>query len=70
MINLKHFIRILCKDAGLSTRKMSAKIGLNQQSLYRKQVTENLTIKELKKCLACNGAELVIVYKGENYVII
>jgi hypothetical protein len=49
---------------------MSAKIGLNQQSLYRKQVTENLTIKELKKCLACNDARLLIVYKGENYVII
>jgi hypothetical protein len=70
MINLKHFIRILSKDAGLSTRKMSAKIGLNEQSLYRKQVTENLTIKELKKCLACNGAELVIVYKDEQYKII
>jgi hypothetical protein len=69
-MNLKHFIRILCKDANLSTRKMSAKIGLNQQSLYRKQVTENLTVKELKRCLECNGVELVIVYKGENYVII
>jgi hypothetical protein len=69
-MNLKHFIRILSKDANLSTRKMSAKIGLNEQSLYRKQVTENLTIKELKKCLDCNAAELVIVYKGENYVIV
>jgi len=70
MINLKHFIRILSHDAGLSTRKMSAKIGIHEQSLYRKQVTENLTIKELKKCLACNGTELVIVYKGENYKIV
>jgi hypothetical protein len=69
MINLKNFLRILSKDAGLSTRKMSKKIGLCDQALYRKQVSGNLTVKELQKCLNCNWADLVIVYKGDKYNI-
>jgi len=68
-ISLKDFLRILKIDAGTSTRKMSEKIGLNNQTLYRKQTTGTLTVKELQRCLECNGSELIVVYKEVNYEI-
>lgn len=68
-ISLKDFLRILKIDAGTSTRKMSEAIGLNNQTLYRKQTTGTLTVKELQRCLECNSAELIVVYKEVNYEI-
>ena len=49
--------------------QLSKSIGMGSNSLARSIRNDTLKIKDLRKCVELSGEKLVIVFKGENYIL-
>ena len=62
-IDIKHKIEVACEIAGISVTELARRIGVSQQSIYKRLVTGKFTQEELERMASALGAE----YKSGFY---
>lgn len=66
----KEIVEKLAKNIGVTLSKMGEMIGRGGgSSLARTLRDDSLKVKDLKKCLECDGGKLIVKYKGKNIEI-
>ena len=66
----KELVQTIAKSLGITLSELGMRIGRGGgSSLARTLRDDSLKIQDLKKCLLCEGQELVIKYKGKNIKI-
>ena len=66
----KDLVQAIAKSLGITLSELGMRIGRGGgSSLARTLRDDSLKIQDLKKCLMCEGQELVIKYKGKNIKI-
>jgi hypothetical protein len=66
---MKNLIFKLKKENKTSLAKLSIQMGKDRKFLSQKLNAGTLKVTDLKKCLECCGAELVVKYNGEEFII-
>lgn len=64
---MKNFFWKLKKDNKTTLKALSIELGKEDKYLSKRLNRDGLKVSDLKKCLACCGEKLVIVYRGENF---
>ena len=66
-MKIKQLVTFIAEDLKTTLKGLSGLIGRGENgSLARTLRNDTLTVNDLKKCLECNGEELIIKYKGKN----
>ena len=66
----KDLVQAIAKSLGITLSELGMRIGRGGgSSLARTLRDDSLKIQDLKKCLMCEGQELIIKYKGKNIKI-
>lgn len=69
-MTIKDLVNGIAKSIGLNLSDLGVKIGRGGgSSLARSLRDDSLKVADLKKCLECDGQELIIKYKGKNVKI-
>ena len=68
-MKIKTVVQMIAKDNGLSLERLGNKIGRPYHSLGKSLRDESVKVKDLQKCFEAIGEPLVIVYKGDNFII-
>ena len=66
----KELVQAIAKSLGITLSELGMRIGRGGgSSLARTLRDDSLKVQDLKKCLMCEGHELIIKYKGKNIKI-
>ena len=69
-MTIKDLVQGIAKSIGFSLSDLGITIGRGGGSSLARSLRDNsLKIEDLKKCLECDGQDLVIRYKGKNIKI-
>jgi len=69
-MTIKDLVNGIAKSIGLNLSDLGIRIGRGGgSSLARSLRDDSLKVADLKKCLECDGQELIIKYKRKNIKI-
>jgi hypothetical protein len=66
-MTVMELVKQIARRLDINLSELGIRIGRGGgSSLGRSLRDDSLKVKDLKKCLACDGEELIIIYKGKK----
>ena len=66
-MTVKKLVEHIAARLGMNLSQMGERIGRGGGSSLARSLRDNsLKVRDLKKCLECDGDDLIIIYKGKK----